>query len=470
MSSSIGLIGLAVMGQNLALNIADHGFSISVYNRTADTTQSFHEKHQHTQIHPCYSLTDFVSSLTSPRVILLMVKAGNPVDQIINSLLPLLAHGDIIIDGGNSHYDDTAKRFQQLRQQGIRFVGMGISGGEEGARNGPSIMPGGDHSAWPIIQPIFQSIAAQVDDQPCCEWLGESAAGHYVKMVHNGIEYGDMQLITEAYSLLRQSLRQSPKQLQQSFAEWNQGVLESYLIEITADILNSYDEQGRLVLDSILDKAAQKGTGKWTAISALDEAVPLSLITQAVFARFLSAEKTLRQQAAQHFSAPGTNKALSVENIRHALYAAKILSYTQGFMLMQKKSQAEGWAIDYAAVAKLWRGGCIIRSRFLNNIAHAFAQNPELPCLIFDDFFQNAIKQSQSDWRHTVCIAIQQGIAVPAMASALNFFDGLRTENSAANLLQAQRDYFGAHTYQRIDTDEEQFFHSDWQALRKGSV
>lgn len=470
MSSSIGLIGLAVMGQNLALNIADHQFPISVFNRTNSTTEAFHQQYAHPNIKPCYQLEEFITSLAKPRIVLLMVKAGNAVDQTIHALLPLLEAGDVLIDGGNSHYDDTARRYQQLLQQGIRFVGMGISGGEEGARHGPSIMPGGDKSAWALIRPIFQRIAAQVDGEPCCNWIGDSAAGHYVKMVHNGIEYGDMQLITEAYSLLRHVCQQTPTQLQQIFSNWNKGTLESYLIEITADILNSYDDNGQLLLDSILDKAAQKGTGKWTAVSALDEGIALSLITEAVFARFLSAEKSLRSQAAQHFSSPTISSTLDIGAIHDALYAAKILSYTQGFMLMQQKSHAENWQIDYAAIAKLWRGGCIIRSRFLNDIAHAFSQNNNLPCLLFDDFFKTAIEQCLPAWRKTLISAIEHGIATPAMSSALSFFDGLRTEHSAANLLQAQRDYFGAHTYQRIDADEQQFFHSDWQALAKGDA
>lgn len=464
MSSAIGLIGLAVMGQNLALNIADHQFPISVYNRTAATTQQFIEKHPHPQVTACYSVQELVNSLSSPRVILLMVKAGQAVDACIEELLPFLASGDVIIDGGNSHYDDSKRRFDSLQQHGLHFIGMGISGGEEGARNGPSIMPGGDKQAWPLIKPLFQSIAAQVDNTPCCDWIGESAAGHYVKMVHNGIEYGDMQLITEAYAILRHSAGLTPEQLSQTFKQWNQGVLNSYLIEITADILATYDSDGELLLDKILDAASQKGTGKWTVNSALDEAMPLTLISEAVFARLLSAEKALRQQAAEHFhpSIRLTEQKDIIQAVHDGLYAAKIMSYTQGFMLLQKKAASENWQLDYAAIAKLWRGGCIIRSQFLNDIANAFDKNSNLPCLIFDEFFKKQIRTTELAWRITVIEAIKSGIAVPAMSSALAFYDGLVTEDSAANLLQAQRDYFGAHTYQRIDAPLTESFHTDW--------
>lgn len=469
MQSAIGLIGLAVMGQNLALNIADNGFAISVYNRTAQTTKNFIQQQAHAKLSGYYSYPALIASLSKPRVVLLMVKAGQAVDDCINELLPLLEAGDIIIDGGNSHFEDTQRRYQKVQQQQIRYIGMGISGGEQGARTGPSIMPGGDKSAWPIIAPIFNKIAAQVDNTPCCDWIGDGAAGHYVKMVHNGIEYGDMQLISEAYAILRFAAGLSPEQLQAVFAQWNQGVLQSYLIEITADILSVYDNDGRLLLDNILDTASQKGTGKWTVNSALDEGFALTLISEAVFARLLSAEKRLRQQAAQHF--PRTEKLstneqqMIIQQVHGALYAAKIISYTQGFMLLQRKAASSQWQFDFASIARLWRGGCIIRSRFLNDIADAFEQDPNLPCLLFADFFKQAIEHSDTDWRQGLMLAMQHKIATPAMSSALAFFDGLTTEHSAANVLQAQRDYFGAHTYQRIDKPLNESFHSDWISL-----
>ena len=471
MQSAIGLVGLAVMGQNLALNIADNHFTISVYNRTAETTKAFIQQQPHRHIYGYYSYPELIASLSKPRIVLLMVKAGQAVDDCLRELLPLLDAGDIIIDGGNSHFDDTQRRYQALQQQQIRYLGMGISGGEQGARIGPSIMPGGDKSAWPVIAPIFRKIAAQVDNTPCCDWIGDGAAGHCVKMVHNGIEYGDMQLISEAYAILRFAAGLNPEQLQGVFAQWNEGVLQSYLIEITADILSVYDNDGRLLLDNILDSASQKGTGKWTVNSALDESFALTLISEAVFARLLSAEKNLRQQAAQYF--PRTEKLstseqqMIIQQVHDALYAAKIISYTQGFMLLQKKAASSQWQFDFASIARLWRGGCIIRSRFLNNIADAFDHDANLSCLLFADFFKQAIEHSEDNWRQAVILATQHKIPAPAMNSALAFFDGLTSENSAANMLQAQRDYFGAHTYQRVDRPLSESFHSDWIALAK---
>ena len=465
--ADIGLIGLAVMGQNLALNINDHGYSLTAYNRSTQKTEEFLEgTAKDTSIRGASSLEELVSSLKSPRRIILMIKAGKPVDQTIDALVPLLDKGDIIIDGGNSHYPDTIRRTTELAEKGIWFLGTGISGGEEGARNGPSIMPGGNPQAWPHVKEIFQSISAHVDGEPCCQWIGEGGAGHYVKMVHNGIEYGDMQLIAEAYQFMHLGLGLTHAEMQETFTEWNQGELNSYLIEITADIMGVKDTDNEALLEKILDTAGQKGTGMWTAISALEQGMPLTLISEAVFARCLSALKDYRLEASEiyPYEIPvfeGDRKAALIQ-LREALYAAKIISYAQGFMLMQSASEQYNWNLDYGNIALTWRGGCIIRSRFLNDIKKAYDKNPQLKNLLLDDFFVSAIKKSLPGWRQTVQTAVGMGITVPAFSSALSFFDGYRSARTSANLLQAQRDYFGAHTYERIDEPRGTFFHTDW--------
>ncbi len=465
--ADIGLIGLAVMGQNLALNINDHGYSLTVYNRSTQKTEEFLVgTAKDTSISGASSLEELVSSLKSPRRIILMIKAGRPVDQTIDALVPLLDEGDIIIDGGNSHYPDTIRRTTELAKKRIGFLGTGISGGEEGARNGPSIMPGGNPQAWPHVKEIFQSISAHVDGEPCCQWIGEGGAGHYVKMVHNGIEYGDMQLIAEAYQFMHLGLGLTHAEMQETFTEWNQGELNSYLIEITADIMGVKDTDNEALLEKILDTAGQKGTGMWTAISALEQGMPLTLISEAVFARCLSALKDYRQEASEiyPYEIPlfeGDRKAALIQ-LREALYAAKIISYAQGFMLMQSASEQYNWNLDYGNIALTWRGGCIIRSRFLNDIKKAYDKNPQLKNLLLDDFFVSAIKKSLPGWRQTVQTALGMGVAVPAFTSALSFFDGYRSARTSANLLQAQRDYFGAHTYERIDEPRGTFFHTDW--------
>lgn len=465
--AEIGLIGLAVMGQNLALNINDHGFKIAVYNRTPARTEAFMQgPGKNTAIVDTYSIAEFAVSLAVPRKIILMVRAGDPVDHFIDQLLPHLEAGDIILDGGNSRFIDSNRRYGELADKGIRFIGCGISGGEEGARNGPSIMPGGDQAAWPEVKPILQSIAAKVDGEPCCQWVGEAGAGHYVKMVHNGIEYGDMQLICEAYQLMREGLGLPVSEIQAVFTEWNQGVLDSYLIEITANILGMKDDNGDPLIDKILDTAGQKGTGKWTGISALDLGVPLTLIGEAVFARCLSSIKQERVQAEALYGRrdkPFTgDKKAAIQQIHDALYASKIISYAQGYMLMREAAEEYEWNLSYGDIALMWRGGCIIRSRFLGNIKTAFSNNPDLKNLLLDDFFVQAIKATESGWRKTAALGIEQGIPLPAFNSALSFFDGYRNSRLPANLLQAQRDYFGAHTYERIDQPKGTFFHTDW--------
>ena len=464
----IGLIGLAVMGRNLVLNLSDHGHKVAVYNRTWARTQEFLAgEGAGRDILGCASLAELVGALRSPRLVMLMVRAGPGVDAVIEQLMPLLAPGDVIIDGGNSHYPDTARRYARLAAVGLRFLGMGVSGGEEGARHGPSLMPGGDPQAWPLVRDIFQSIAAVAEGEPCCQWVGEGGAGHYVKMVHNGIEYGDMQLIAEAYQLLRQGLDLSIDQVAEVFGRWNQGLLESYLIEITAAILAVRDPDGVPRVDRILDSAGQKGTGQWTAVDALEQAIPLTLIGEAVNARFLSALKSERERAAQAF--PSTPQAWDwdpsqpwVEFVQDALYAAKLVSYAQGFMLLRAASERFGWKLAYGDIALLWRGGCIIRSRFLGDIKRAFDRAPALENLLFDDFFAAAIRQAEAGWRRAVALGIQLGIPLPGFSSALAFYDGYRSARLPASLLQAQRDYFGAHTYARIDAPAERRFHTDW--------
>ena len=475
----IGVIGLAVMGRNLVLNLSDHGNPVAVYNRTWERTRDFLVgEAAGRDIHGCPTLAELVAALRHPRVVLLMVKAGAGVDAVIDQLLPLLAPGDVIIDGGNSHYADSARRHARLQAAGLRFVGLGVSGGEEGARHGPSLMPGGDPAAWPLIRGLLQPIAAQVEGQPCCQWVGEGGAGHYVKMVHNGIEYGDMQLIAEAYDLLGQGLGLDAGQLAATFARWNQGVLESYLIEITAAILAVRDADGTPRVERIRDSAGQKGTGQWTAVDALELGVPLTLIGEAVNARYLSALKEERERAAVVFPASPTGTAApagtipaagttGVADVHDALYAAKLVSYAQGFMLLRAASQRFGWNLAYGDIALLWRGGCIIRSRFLGDIKRAFERNPDLENLLLDDFFAAAIRRAEPGWRRAVALGIQQGIPLPACSAALAFFDGYRRARLPANLLQAQRDYFGAHTYGRVDAPAGQRFHTDWTGDRQ---
>ncbi len=466
--ADIGLIGLAVMGQNLVLNMADHGYRVAVFNRTTEKVDEFIDgPAQGKSIIGTHSMADLVASLERPRKVMLMVKAGEVVDRFIDQLLPLLDPGDVIIDGGNSHYPDSTRRTRQLREKGLRFIGAGISGGEEGARHGPSIMPGGDPEAWPLVKDIFQSIAAQVDGEPCCHWVGQDGAGHFVKMVHNGIEYGDMQLICEAYALMENVLGLDCDAMAAVFREWNEGVLDSYLIEITADILATRDEDGQPLVDKILDTAGQKGTGKWTGISALDLGVPLTLIGESVFARIVSALKDERVRAAKilgprpqatfHGDLADSKRAL-----HDALYASKIISYAQGFMLMREAAKEQGWDLNYGEIALMWRGGCIIRSAFLGNIREAYDNNPELENLALDDFFASALKGAEAGWRQAVMLAVEQAIPAPAFASALSYFDGYRSERLPANLLQAQRDYFGAHTYERVDRPRGERFHTDW--------
>ena len=466
--ADIGLIGLAVMGQNLVLNMADHGYRVAVFNRTTSKVDDFiNGPAQGTNVIGTHSLEALVAALDKPRKVMLMVKAGEVVDRFIEMLVPLLEPGDVIIDGGNSHYPDSTRRTVTLREQGLRFIGTGISGGEEGARHGPSIMPGGDPEAWPLVKDIFQSIAAKVDGDACCQWVGPDGAGHFVKMVHNGIEYGDMQLICEAYSLMGNALGMSCDRMHEVFSQWNTGVLDSYLIEITADILAMKDTDGEPLVEKILDTAGQKGTGKWTGISALDMGVPLTLIGEAVFARVLSSLKDERVRAAGLLGprpqvTPAGSEEDNIKAIHDALYAAKIISYAQGFMLMREAASEQGWNLDYGAIALMWRGGCIIRSTFLGNIRDAYENNPQLENLAQDSFFANALEAAEADWRKAVILAVENGIPIPAIASALSYYDGYRSVRLPANLLQAQRDYFGAHTYERVDKPRGEFFHTDW--------
>jgi 6-phosphogluconate dehydrogenase len=464
----IGLIGLAVMGQNLVLNMNDHGYKVAVFNRTVSKVDEFinHEA-KGTEVVGTHSIEELVAVLKKPRRVMLMVKAGSTVDQQIDLLVPHLEKGDIIIDGGNSHYPDTNRRTASLAEKGILYIGTGVSGGEEGARRGPSIMPGGNPEAWPHVKPIFQAIAAKVaDGSPCCDWVGENGAGHYVKMVHNGIEYGDMQLICEAYQLMKDALGLSADELHEVFKEWNEGELDSYLIEITRDIFGKKDEDGKPIVDKILDTAGQKGTGKWTGISSLELGVPVTLIGEAVYARCLSAMKDERVQAAKVFSGPKAlavaDKKAFVEDIRRALYCSKIISYAQGYMLLREAAKENKWNLNFGGIALMWRGGCIIRSRFLGKIKEAFDKNPHLNNLLLDDFFKDTIKQYGESWRRAVVKAIEAGVPTPAFSTALAFFDGYRSERLPANLLQAQRDYFGAHTYERIDKPRGEFFHTNW--------
>ena len=470
--ADIGLIGLAVMGQNLALNINDHGYRLAVFNRTTSRVDDFiNGSAKGTQITGTHSIEEFVSQLSSPRKIILMVKAGEVVDRLIEQLVPHLDKGDIIMDGGNSLYTDTTRRVNALAEQGLIYMGTGISGGEEGARHGPSIMPGGNKEGWPLVKDILQSIAAKVDGQPCCDWIGEEGAGHYVKMVHNGIEYGDMQLICEAYQFMREGLSLDVDAIADIFSRWNEGKLNSYLIEITSHILRVKDSGGQPLVDKILDTAGQKGTGKWTAINSLELGIPLTLIGEAVFARFLSALKSERVKASKVLAGPQVqfnlnkdDKVAYIEAVHDALYASKIISYTQGYMLMRHAAVEYSWNLNYGGIALMWRGGCIIRSRFLGSIKQAYDNNAQLESLLLDDFFQQAISETQNGWRKTVARAVESGIPVPGFAAALTFYDGYRAETVPANLLQAQRDYFGAHTFERVDQPRGEFFHYNWAA------
>jgi len=477
----IALIGLAVMGQNLVLNMNDHGIKVAVYNRTTQKTHDFIEgPAANTNIQGATSLEELVSKLSSPRKIMMLVKAGDPVDSTIDKLLPLLEKGDVIIDGGNSNFIDSERRAKRLKTTGIHYLGMGVSGGEEGARNGPSLMPGGDATAWPMVKEMFQKIAAKTDTgEPCCDWVGDNGAGHFVKMVHNGIEYGDMQLICEAYHFMKSGMGLSNANMHNIFARWDSEKLDSYLIEITADILN-FQENGEYVLDTVLDRAGQKGTGKWTGINALELGIPLTLIGEAVFARCLSAIKDERVIASKLIQGPSENQqalssnALSVEQqnqwidaLGQALYASKIISYAQGFMLMRAAAEEYQWSLNYGGIAQMWRGGCIIRSAFLDEIKAAFDKNSNLQNLLLDDYFRKEVETAQANWRKLVAKTVELGIPMPAMSSALAFFDGYRTASLPANLLQAQRDYFGAHTYQKVDGDGS-YHHTDWTSSGSG--
>ena len=465
--ANIGLIGLAVMGENLVMNIESKGFTVAVYNRTTEKVDKFvNGRAAGKNIIGCHDLAEFTANLEKPRKVFLMIKAGQAVDDMIEQLLPYLEEGDIIIDGGNSHFPDTIRRTAYVESKGLLFVGTGVSGGEEGALKGPSMMPGGSIAAWEHIKPILQSICAKVEDgSPCCDWVGENGAGHFVKMVHNGIEYGDMQLICEAFHLMQTGLGMSYEEMHQVFAAWNETELDSYLIEITRDILGYQDGNGEVV-DKILDAAGQKGTGKWTAIAALDEGVALTLIGEAVFARCLSAIKEERVAASKIFPREITrftgDKVEFVEKIRKALYAAKIISYAQGYALMRTAAKTYQWNLNYGGIALMWRGGCIIRSVFLGKIKEAFEKNPALENLLMDDYFADTIKSLIGAWREVVAYAAMHGIPMPAISSALNYFDGYTSERLPANLLQAQRDYFGAHTYERVDMPRGQFFHTNW--------
>lgn len=466
--SDIGMIGLAVMGENLVMNMASKGFRVSGYDidrQRVDAFASGRAKGQ--QIELFKTLPEFVQSLKRPRIVMMMIKAGNPVDQVIEKLIPLLDQGDCIVDGGNSHFPDTARRTTYVESKGFLYVGTGVSGGEEGALLGPSIMPGGSPAAWGIVKPILQAISAKVEDgSACCEWVGEGGAGHFVKMVHNGIEYGDIQLITEVYHLLKDIGKLTYAEMQAVFADWNKSELESYLIEITADILGFNDEDGTPLVEKILDTAGQKGTGKWTGISSMEEGVPLTLIGEAVYARCLSAMKDERVEAAKRFSKPKPaairDKQKLIEDLRQALYAAKIISYAQGYALMRAAAATYGWNLNYGGIALMWRGGCIIRSVFLGKIKEAFDNDPALANLLMAPYFQETIAKLVPSWRRVVGIAVKNGIPTPALMAGLSYFDGYTTDRLPANLLQAMRDYFGAHTYERIDQPRGTHFHTNW--------
>jgi 6-phosphogluconate dehydrogenase len=466
--ADIGLVGLAVMGENLVLNMESRGFTVAVFNRTVEKVDRFIQgRGQGKNIIGVHTIEELVANLKTPRKIMLMVKAGRAVDDFIELLIPLLSKGDIIIDGGNSHFPDSIRRTRYLEDRGLLFIGTGVSGGEEGALRGPSLMPGGSSAAWPFVKPIFQAIAAKVENGvPCCDWVGENGAGHFVKMVHNGIEYGDMQLITEAYFIMKNLLGMSAEEMHEVFKEWNKGELDSYLIEITRDILAFKDEDGQPLVDKILDTAGQKGTGKWAAVSSLDLGVPLTLISEAVYARCLSAIKEARIAASKALRGPNPifdgDKGAFVEDTRKALFASKLVSYAQGYALMRAAAAEYKWSLNNGGIALMWRGGCIIRSVFLGKIKEAFDRNPNLTNLLLDPFFKEKIESSQGAWRRVVSTAVSNGIWIPAMSTALNYFDGFRSERLPANLLQAMRDYFGAHTYERVDKPRGEFFHTNW--------
>lgn len=465
--ADIGLIGLAVMGENLVLNMERNGYKVAVFNRTVEKVDHFvNGRGKGKNFVPCHSIEELCANLERPRKVMMLVKAGQAVDDFIEKIIPHLEEGDIIIDGGNTNYTDTIRRENYLKEKGINFMGSGVSGGEEGALNGPSIMPGGSLEAWESVKPIFQSIAAEVDGLPCCDYVGENGAGHFVKMVHNGIEYGDMQIITEGYQLLKDVLKLSADEISEIFAQWNTTELDSYLTQITAEILAYKDEDGSPLVESILDSAGQKGTGKWTGITALDIGIPLTLIGESVFARCLSSFKSEREEAAKvlPFEADEYtgDKQVLIDALKDALYASKIISYAQGYALFKEAAKQYNWNLNYSGIALMWRGGCIIRSSFLNKIADAYQNNPELNNLLLDTYFTEQLMKAQKGWRKVVSIAVEQGIPTPAISSALAYFDGYRTATLPANLLQAQRDYFGAHTYERIDKPRGQFFHTNW--------
>jgi 6-phosphogluconate dehydrogenase len=474
-SSDIGLIGLAVMGENLALNIESKGFPISVFNRTVSKVDEFiGGRAKGKKFFGAHSLAEFVASLKKPRKVFMLVKAGKAVDELIEQLLPLLEPGDILIDGGNSHFPDTIRRAKLVESKGLLYIGTGVSGGEEGALKGPSMMPGGSPAAWPHVKKIFQAVCARTPDgEPCCDWIGENGAGHFVKMIHNGIEYGDMQLICEIYDLMKRGLGLTNKQMHKAFTEWNQGELDSYLIEITRDILGYKDEKGNEVVDLILDAAGQKGTGKWTVVAALDDGMPLTLIGEAVFARCLSAAKEERVAASKQITTKAAkftgDKKRFVNDLRAALFASKIVSYAQGYQLMRAAAKTHGWNLNYGGIALVWRGGCIIRSRFLGDIKNAFDRDAKLVNLLVDPFFKEAVESRQAAWRRVIMTATKLGIPVPCLGAALAYFDGYRSARLPANLLQAQRDYFGAHTYERVDKPRGEVFHTNWTG-RGGST
>ena len=466
--SDIGLVGLAVMGENLVLNMESKGFTVAVFNRTVSKVDDFiNGRGKGKNFIGAHSIEELCASLEKPRKVMMLVKAGKAVDDFIDMVIPHLEPGDIIIDGGNTHYPDTNRRTAYVESKGLLYIGTGVSGGEEGALNGPSMMPGGSPAAWNAVKPIFQSICAKVSDgSPCCDWVGPNGAGHFVKMVHNGIEYGDMQLICEGYQIMKDVLGMSADEMHEVFKEWNKGEMESYLIEITRDILAYKDEDGQPIVDKILDTAGQKGTGKWTGVAALDLGVPLTLIGESVFARCLSAAKDDRVKAAKEFPAPkitfsGDKKQL-IEDLKQALFASKLVSYAQGYLLMKEAAKEYGWTLNNGGIALMWRGGCIIRSTFLGNIKEAFDKNPDLSNLLMDPFFKDKILKAQEGWRRVVVAATMNGIPAPCISSALAYYDGFRSERLPANLLQAQRDYFGAHTYERLDKPRGEFFHTNW--------
>ncbi len=456
------------MGENLVLNMESHGFTVAVYNRSVEKVDAFMaDRGKGKNFIPAKSLEELVASLAKPRKVMMLVKAGNPVDQFIEALLPLLDQGDIIIDGGNTNYPDTNRRCQYLKEKGIHFIGTGVSGGEEGALKGPSIMPGGHVEAWPHVKPIFQAIAAKVaDGSPCCDWVGNEGAGHFVKMVHNGIEYGDMQLISEAYHLMRDLLGMSHSEMYETFKTWNEGDLDSYLIEITRDILNYRDEKGEILVEKILDAAGQKGTGKWTVSAALELGVPLTLIGESVYSRCLSALKEQRVRASAMLQGPeiefNGDKTQFLNDLQQALFASKIVSYAQGYALMKSAAETYGWELDYAAIARMWRGGCIIRSIFLDRISDAFTKTPDIDNLILAPYFKEKIESAQTSWRRVVASAVSNGFPIPTLMAGIAYYDGYRSANLPANLMQAQRDYFGAHTYERVDAPRGTFFHTNW--------